>query len=179
MAIGLGDVLRRVGDPGEHVGKPGLRVDVVELCRHDQRGHHRGTVGTAFGASKQPGFSAERKATQRPFGGIVGQADPAILDEPSEPVPVIEQVLDRLDDGGRARQPRKLVTQPTLQSGQQRRAVLLSNEPAPIGTLAVDAALDVEQRVDSSLGPERTSNWIKPEGQGHRASLLRQENRSG
>jgi hypothetical protein len=25
--------LREVGDPGEHIGKPGLRVDVVELSR--------------------------------------------------------------------------------------------------------------------------------------------------
>ena len=42
------------GDAGEDIGKPGLRIDVVELRRHDQRGHRRRPVGTAFGAGKQP-----------------------------------------------------------------------------------------------------------------------------
>ena len=32
-------------DAGEHVGEPGLRIDVVELRRHDQRGHDSGAVG--------------------------------------------------------------------------------------------------------------------------------------
>jgi hypothetical protein len=33
-----------VGDAGEHVGEPGLRVDVVELGRGDQRVYRRGAL---------------------------------------------------------------------------------------------------------------------------------------
>ena len=49
-----------LGDAGEHVGEPGLRIDVVELGRHDQRGHDRGAVGSAIGACEQPGFPPQR-----------------------------------------------------------------------------------------------------------------------
>ena len=31
--------LRRVGDPGENVGEPSLRIDVIELCGLDERVH--------------------------------------------------------------------------------------------------------------------------------------------
>lgn len=33
-------VLRRIGDAGEDVGQPGLRIDVVEFRRHDQTALH-------------------------------------------------------------------------------------------------------------------------------------------
>ena len=33
----VGDFVVR--DPGQHVGKPGLGIDVVELCRLNQRQH--------------------------------------------------------------------------------------------------------------------------------------------
>ena len=49
--------LREVGDPGKHVGKPGLWVDVVELSRHDQGRHGGSTLGTTIGAGEQPGFA--------------------------------------------------------------------------------------------------------------------------
>ena len=39
--------------------KPCSRIDIVELRRHDQRGHGSGTVGTAFGAGEQPGFASQ------------------------------------------------------------------------------------------------------------------------
>jgi len=35
-------------DAGEHVGQLGLRIDVVELCRHDQRGHDGGITVTVL-----------------------------------------------------------------------------------------------------------------------------------
>ena len=71
--------LREVGDPGEHIGKPCLRVDVVELGGHDQGGHDGSTLGTTIGAGEQPGFAAQGKAAQGPFGCVVGQADPPSL----------------------------------------------------------------------------------------------------
>ena len=45
---------RDVSDVSEHIGQPSLRIDVVELGRHDQRGHGRGSVGAALGAGEEP-----------------------------------------------------------------------------------------------------------------------------
>ena len=36
--------MRHLCDAGEHVGQPGERIDVVELCRHDQCRDGRGTA---------------------------------------------------------------------------------------------------------------------------------------
>lgn len=46
-------------DAGEHIGKPSLRIDVIELGGHDQRCHECGPISTAVGAGEQPRFSAK------------------------------------------------------------------------------------------------------------------------
>src|SRR6266481_4733775 len=43
--------LREAGNAGEHIGEPGLWIDIIKLGRHDQCCHDRGAVGTAVGAS--------------------------------------------------------------------------------------------------------------------------------
>jgi hypothetical protein len=48
-----------VGDAAEHVGEPSQRIDVIELGRHDQRGHGGSPVGATFGAGEEPRFSAK------------------------------------------------------------------------------------------------------------------------
>jgi hypothetical protein len=52
---------------------------------HDQGGHDDSTLGTSIGAGEQPGFTAQGKTAQG--GCVVGQADPAVLDEVREPIP--------------------------------------------------------------------------------------------
>ena len=44
----------RFGDAGEDIGKPGLRVDIVELCRVEQRRHEGGAVGSTIRSGEQP-----------------------------------------------------------------------------------------------------------------------------
>ena len=51
---------RMIGDAGEHVGEPGLRIDVVEPCGLDQGVHDGGTLAAAIGAGEQPRLAAER-----------------------------------------------------------------------------------------------------------------------
>ena len=48
-----------VVDASEHVRQPGLRIDVVELCRHDEGRHDGGAVSATFGASEEPGFASQ------------------------------------------------------------------------------------------------------------------------
>jgi hypothetical protein len=38
---------RVLGDAGQHIGQPGLRIDVIHLGSRDQRGHDSGAIGTA------------------------------------------------------------------------------------------------------------------------------------
>jgi hypothetical protein len=43
-----------IGDPGQHIRKPHLGIDVVELGGVDQREHDRGALATAVGPYEQP-----------------------------------------------------------------------------------------------------------------------------
>ena len=136
-------------DAGKYVGEPGLRIDVVELCRHDQRRHEGGAVGTTFGAGEEPGLAAEGKAAQRALRRIVCQADPSVIDEASEPIPAAQHVIDRLGDRGRVRQPGALLAQPCFQCRQKRGALFFTHPQPLFGALAVDAALNIEQCIDA------------------------------
>jgi hypothetical protein len=49
-----------IGDPGEHIGKPGLRINAIELGRVNERQHDRGALAAAIGAGGQPGLPAKR-----------------------------------------------------------------------------------------------------------------------
>jgi len=79
--------LRDVSNASEHIGQPSLRIDVVEFRRRDQRRHDGGAFGTTFGTGEEPRLSAEGKSAQGAFGGVVGQANPPIVEEAGEPIP--------------------------------------------------------------------------------------------
>jgi hypothetical protein len=46
-------------DPFEDIRQPGLRIDVVQLCRYDQRVYCRGALSSAVGTCEQPRLSAQ------------------------------------------------------------------------------------------------------------------------
>lgn len=46
--------LRHIGDAGEDIGEPGLRVDIVELGRRDQRQHEGGPIRATIRTGKEP-----------------------------------------------------------------------------------------------------------------------------
>jgi hypothetical protein len=54
----VGDLV--VGDPSQHVGKPGLGIDVVEPGRLNQRQHDRGALAAAIRTGEQPRLPTER-----------------------------------------------------------------------------------------------------------------------
>lgn len=89
---------RGVGDTSKNVGEPCLWIDVIELSARDQRCHEGSAIGTTIGAGEEPCLSAESEATQRPFGGIVRQANPPVAEEGREAVPALQHVIDRLGD---------------------------------------------------------------------------------
>ena len=90
-----------------------------------------------------------RNAAQRSFGGIVRQADAAVVEEAGEGRPALEHVIHGLGDVVVARELGALLAHPALQVGDQRCAELLADSPALLGALAIDRALDLEQGVDA------------------------------
>ena len=133
-----------LSDAGEHVGEPGLRIDVVHLDGDDQRVHKRGSFAAAVGAGEQPGLAAERIAAQRAFGGVVGQAVPVILEEAGKARPSLEHVIHGRGEWGVAREPGALRTHPGLEISEQGCRSLRA-DPAPLfGAQSNDLALDLD-----------------------------------
>jgi hypothetical protein len=141
--------------PVEDIGEPGLRIDAVESGGADQAVHDGGMLAAAIGSGEQPGLAAKSDAAQRPFCGIVGEADPPIGEEPGESVPALEQVVHGLGDLGVAEEPGPLLPQPSLQLGDQWYTPLLARCQALVGGQAVEVALDGEQGIDPTNRFER------------------------
>jgi hypothetical protein len=108
-------------DPREHVGKPSLRIDVVEPCCLDQCVHHGRSFAAAIRAGEQPRLAAERDAAQCPLGGIVGKADAAVVEKARERVPALEHVVHRLAHITVTGELASLRLHPNLEIGDKRR----------------------------------------------------------
>jgi hypothetical protein len=94
--------------------------------------------------------AADGNSAQCPFGGIVGQADPPVIEKPGKGSPALQHVVDGLGGVGVARQPGALGPHPAFQCGNQRLDPLLSDGMPVLGRGAVDLALDGEDLVDAA-----------------------------
>ena len=116
-----------------------------------RRVHGGGALAAAIGAGEEPCLSAEGDAAQRAFGGVVGQADPAVVEEAGEGGPALEHVVHGLGDRRRgARGAARSRAHPGFELGDQRarrRSGATARRASALG--AVDRALDVEDRVDA------------------------------
>jgi len=63
-----------IGQPSEHVGEPGPRINIVELGGLDQRVDGSGAPSTFVGSREVPVVAADCDTAQRPLGGVVGYA---------------------------------------------------------------------------------------------------------
>ncbi len=156
------------GDAGQHVGQPGLGIDVVEFCGDDEAVEDGGTLAAAVGTGEQPCLSAESQPAQGALGGIVGQADPAVVEEAGEGIPPLQHVIHGDGDVGVARQLATLLAHPCFEFANQRRTEFLANGEPPIGRQPVDGAFDLEQGVDP---PDRFQR-DRREGSGRAAPRL-------
>jgi hypothetical protein len=66
-----------IGQAGEHIGEPGLRVDVIELGGLDQRIDGGGAPAAFVGSGEGPVLAPDGDGPQYAFGGVVGHAQPA------------------------------------------------------------------------------------------------------
>ena len=98
----------------------------------------------SIGAGEEPCLATKGKSSQGPLRRIVREADPAIVEEADEALPASQHVVDRLSDGGRARQALAFPMEPGLQVGHERRALFLPDLQSRGRVLAVDGTLDRE-----------------------------------
>lgn len=73
---------------GRRLASPGVRIDVVELNTHDQRRHEGSTISAAI--RRRAMTPPESKASQRSFGRVVRETNPAIVEERREAVPALQ-----------------------------------------------------------------------------------------
>ncbi len=76
-----------IGDAREDIGELGLRIDIVELGGLEQRVDDGGALAAAIRATEQPRLATERNAAQRVLGGVVAEADAAVVEEAGERTP--------------------------------------------------------------------------------------------
>lgn len=72
-------------------------IDLVEAAGLDQRVGDRRTLAAAIRAAEEPRLTPDWHAAQRSFGGIVREADPAIVEETGERAPAAQHVVARRD----------------------------------------------------------------------------------
>lgn len=140
----------KISDTGEDVGEPGFGIDIVEVAGRGHRQHDGGAVGAAQAAGESSIAPSQGDAAQRSFGGVVAEADPAIVEEAGEVGPAPEHLIHGLQDLGRAREGFSLAQQPGVHVVEQRLASPLAPGSPLVGSAAVDGALDLEQRIEAS-----------------------------
>ena len=84
----------KLGDAGQHVGKPGLWIDVVEASRRNQGQHDGGPVGAPIGSGEAPIFSAASHAAQGSFRRVIRHADPAVVGVSGKVGPARQHIVD-------------------------------------------------------------------------------------
>jgi hypothetical protein len=119
-------------------------------------------LAAAVGAGEQLGLAADRYATQCPLGGIVRQADAAVIEKAGEGRPALEHTVDRLSRGGVTRQPGAVVLHPALQVADQGLNALVPDGAPTLGRRTIDLAFDRQALVNAvhRLGRQRRSPQI-------------------
>ena len=70
-----------VGEPGERVRQPFVRVDDIELAALDERGHHRPVVAAFIRASEQRVFAIEGQRPDAALDDVAVEIDAPVVDE--------------------------------------------------------------------------------------------------
>ncbi len=83
-----------IGNAGEYVCQPRLGIGTVELRRLDQRIHNGRAVAALVRTAEGPIAPADSDAANGTLGGIVRQADAAIIEEARKCLPMVEGVID-------------------------------------------------------------------------------------
>ena len=91
-----------VGDAGKYVAEPGFWIEAVELGGLDQGIDGGGAITAGVGPGKKVVFPAKGQRPDLPFGGVVVDLQPPVVEVAAERRPEVAGVAD---GGGSARRP--------------------------------------------------------------------------
>src|SRR3546814_11236432 len=93
-------------------------------------------------------MALERDRPHRPLNRVVVDVDPAIVEEPDEPGPVAQRIVDRLEGRRAAEHAPALGVEPAMQLVDDRPGSRLADGKALFGHVAIDLALDAVEQSD-------------------------------
>lgn len=82
-----------ISGPGEEIGQPSPRIDVIEPGGDDQRIQRSGPLDAPVTAGEQLRAATQGDAAQGALHGIVGQADPPVTQEAVENSPSLQHIV--------------------------------------------------------------------------------------
>jgi hypothetical protein len=145
-------LLRQIGDAGQHVGKPGARINAVQLGGLDQVVHGSGALSALVVVCEKPSLPAKCRTAQYALGGVIRQADAPITQEPRESLPTLQHVVHGLGEVIVARQLCPFGTHLCLKRGHQWRDVPLAYRKSLSRRRAIDRGFCREYRVNLAHG---------------------------
>ena len=99
-------------DPGEDVLDVVVGIDAVEFCAFDQAVRHGRPAATFLASNEHEVFPSDRDSADGPFDGIVVDGRRAVLGISPEGIPLAQRIADRLPDGARRQDLKRLPIQP-------------------------------------------------------------------
>src|ERR1700676_864857 len=127
---------------GENVGQIGLRVDAVELAGLDDRGDAGPILRALIMPGEQRILAIENNRADASLDDVGVKLDAAVVEEPREPVPVVQGVADVIGNRRRGGDAGELLLEPSLERQHEGLAALLTHGASLIGAAAPDRLLD-------------------------------------
>src|SRR6266436_4562993 len=144
-------------DAFEDIAQISERLDIVELCRLDQRGNNRPAFGPAIRTGEEMVLGAQLDRPDGALDGIRINLDAPVFEEHTEPLPMAQRIADRLGQVGFGRNAGEFLLEPGLHGVDQWCAPGLAEAGPVIGRAAADARLDLVEFGDppQRLGGDR------------------------
>ena len=137
-----------IADACEHVGQPRPWIDIVQPGGDDQAVECRSPLAASIRAREQPGLAPDRDAAQGAFCRVVADADPPVVEEPTEGRPTLEHIIHRPADIVLTRELEPRLPHPLFQFADQHGTLLASCSQTLICRRGIDRALDGKDRID-------------------------------
>jgi hypothetical protein len=118
---------RMVLQASEDIGGPGVRIDVVDLGGVDQRIDRGSAAATFIRACEGPVVATDSNWPDFPLGGIVGHAQPPVVEEARQRHPSGQAIGDGFADAALSRELCALLTQPDLQRDHERTTAFIAH----------------------------------------------------
>ena len=108
----------------------------------------RGALAAAVGPEEGPVATTERQRADRALGRVVAHLQAPVLGEAAERFPAIETVSDGFGEIALAADPGQARLEIGLEIGEEGNALRLADSEPDLGALAIDPALNGEERAD-------------------------------